>query len=418
VIAPPSQWIPEMTAYVNPFTGQTIQPSSVSYEKLSIGANTALEWPINGNNSTPAASIIEVTATLTSLSLALPPATQVSPGQTVLVRNTGAITFNVTDNIGNPIVALVPGVSQYIYLTDNTTIQGLWASVTLGAGTSAANAADLAGEGLVAVGSTLNQSYPVTNLFSNYAFALSDRSTFFVWESGAGTLTLPSSSIVPNNWFVMIRNNGTGILTLAPRGTDTVDGAASAQLQITESLVLVANGSGFNTFGYGRSNTFFFTQLVKNITGGAVTLTAAEAANVLQEYQGALTSNATVTLPQTVQLYGITNNTTGAFALAFTTGAVGGASVTVATGQTAIVVSDGTNLHIASGSSSSGPSTGAITLPHGAQSALPLNFVGDLTTGMFLSSTGQLSIVAGGVLVATFTATGILAPVGISGGTF
>lgn len=405
-------------AYTNPFTGQTIQPSSISYESLSIAANTALEWPINGNDSPSAASIIDVTATLASLSLALPPAIQVSPGQTVLVRNIGATTFNVVDNIGNPIVALTPGVAQYIFLTDNTTIQGIWASVTLGAGTSAANAADLAGDGLIAIGSTLNQAYPVANLFSDYAFVLSDRSTFFVWESGAGALTLPSSSITPNNWFVMIRNNGSGILTLTPQGTDTIDGAVSAQLQITESLVLVANGSGFNTFGYGRSNTFFFTQLVKSITGGAIVLTSAEAANVLQEYQGALTSNATITLPQTVQLYGITNSTTGAFALAFTTGAVGGSSVTLATGQTAIVISDGTNLQIASGSSSSSPSTGPITLPNGAQSALPLNFVGDLTTGMFLSSTGQLSIVAGGVLVATFTSTGVLAPVGITGGTF
>jgi hypothetical protein len=96
-----------------------------------------------------------------------------------------------------------------------------------------------------------------------------------------GTLTLPSSGTVPNNWFVMIRNNGSGILTLTPQGTDKIDGASSAQLQITESLVLVANGSGFNTFGYGRSNTFFFTQLVKSITGGAIVLTSAEAANVL-----------------------------------------------------------------------------------------------------------------------------------------
>ncbi len=403
-------------AYTNPFTGQTIQPSSISYENLSIAANTALEWPINGNGSTSAASIIDVTATLASLSLALPPAIQVSPGQTVLVRNIGSVIVNITDNIGNVIVALSPGVAQYIFLTDNTTIQGVWASVTLGAGTSAANAADLAGDGLIAIGPTLNPAYPVTGLFSDYAFSLSDRSTFFVWESGAGTLTLPSSGTVPNNWFVMIRNNGSGILTLTPQGTDKIDGAASAQLQITESLVLVANGSGFNTFGYGRSNTFFFTQLVKNITGGAIVLTSAEAANVLQEYQGALTSNATITLPQTVQLYGITNNTTGAFTLAFATGAVGGATVTIPTGQTAMIVSDGTNLYNASSASFVAPT--AISLANGSQTALSLNFQGDLTTGMFLAAAGQLGFVAGGVLTTLLTPTGMKVPVGIASGTF
>lgn len=221
---------------------------------------------------------------------------------------------------------------------------------------------------------------------------------------------------MPNNWFVMIRNNGSGILTLTPQGTDKIDGAASAQLQITESLVLVANGSGFNTFGYGRSNTFFFTQLVKSITGGAIVLTSAEAANVLQEYQGALTSNATVTLPQTVQLYGITNNTTGAFTLTFETGAVGGATVTIPTGQTAMIVSDGTNLYNASSASFVAPST--ISLANGSQAALSLNFQGDTTTGLFLSAAGQLGFVAGGVLAALLTPTGLKVPVGIVSGTF
>ena len=86
-----------MTTYTNPFTGQTISPASVSYESITISSNTALQWPINGNTSTPASSIIDVTATVASLQLQLPPASQVSTGQSVLVRNIGSIAFTVTD---------------------------------------------------------------------------------------------------------------------------------------------------------------------------------------------------------------------------------------------------------------------------------------------------------------------------------
>ena len=246
-----------MTTYTDAFTGLTINPSTVGYENLSISSNTALQWPINGNTTDVVANIIDVTATTTGLKLFMPPATQVSEGQNTIIRNIGSNTFTVTDTSGNTIASIASGLADFIYLTDNTSVNGTWAVVTFGAGTSAANAATLAGYGLMAIGTTLNQAYDVNMVYSNYTFLPSDRASFYVWESGAGTLTLPSASSVGNNWFVMIRNGGTGILTLQPQGTDTIDGNATQQLQLTESLVICSNGSGFNTFAYGRSNSFY-----------------------------------------------------------------------------------------------------------------------------------------------------------------
>ena len=49
-----------MTTYTNPFTGQTIQPSQVGYELLTLTTNVALQWPINGNDNETVANIIEV----------------------------------------------------------------------------------------------------------------------------------------------------------------------------------------------------------------------------------------------------------------------------------------------------------------------------------------------------------------------
>jgi len=406
-----------MTSYINPYTGQTINPSQVGYESLTISTDTVLDWPINGNVSNVVANIIEVTATTGGLRLYMPPATSVSDGQSALIRNVGGITFYVVKSDGSAIATVASGVAEYIYVTNNTTVPGTWSAVTFGTGTSAANAADLAGYGLMAINSTLNQSYQVVNVYSTYTFLPSDRASFYVWSSGAGALTLPSAGTVGNDWFVMIRNGGTGVLTIYPQGTDTIDGVSSVQLQLGESFVVVSNGTtGFNSFGYGRSAQFFFTILSKVVTGGTVTLSTAEASNIIQEYSGTLTSNCTVILPSTVQLYSLQNNTTGSFTLRFKTVAVGASTVTIPTGQTYLVICDGTNVYTTSGGG--GGSITSVTLNNGSAAAPTLNFVGDNVTGLYLAASGQLGFAIGGSNAATLTSTGLLVPVGISGGAF
>lgn len=406
-----------MTSYINPYTGQTINPSQVGYEYLSISTDTILEWPINGNVANVVANIVEVFATTTGLKVYMPPASQVSDGQSVLIRNVGTNPFYVVKSNGSAIATVNSGVAQYIYVTNNTTDAGLWSSVTFGTGTSSANASDLAGYGLTAINSTLNQSYQVTSVYSNYTFKPEDRATFFIWASGVGTFTIPTATTLGNNWFVMIRNGGTGILTVAPSGTDTIDGNSSVQLQIGESFVIVSNGTnGFSSFGYGQSAQFFFTILSKVVTGGVVTLSAADASNIIQEYTGTLTSNCQVILPSTVQIYSLQNKTSGSFSLTFKTVATGASTVIVPQGQTFLVICDGTNVYNTQASTSGG--TTVLTLPNGSYTSPSLNFVGDTSTGLYLAATGTLGFAVGGVSAGTISSSGMLFPVGITGGTF
>ena len=406
-----------MTQYTNPFTGATISPSQVGYNALTLSVNTILEWPINGNTSTNvAANIIEVNATAAGLALLMPPAAQVSTGQAVIITNVSANSFTVENNSGATIASVASGVSIYLYVTDNSTTPGLWASITFGAGTSAADAAALAGYGLLPLGHTLNQSYPVNNYYSNATLDSTSRAQFTVWDGGAGTLTLPPASSVGNNWFTMIRNNGTGILNIVPQGTDTIDGNVSDQLQLTESFVVVSNGSGFNTFGYGQSVQFAFTILSLVVTGGSLTLSSTQASNVIQEYSGTLTANQIVILPPTVQLYSINNQTTGSFNLTFKTTATGGQTVSVPQNTTLIVICDGTNVYNASSGSSS--SFASLTLGNGSLAAPSLKFVGDTVTGVYLPSTGNFGVVVSGALAGLFSANGLYVPNGIGGGAF
>lgn len=405
-----------MTSYLNPYTGQTISPSQVGYEELTIAVDTVLEWPINGNTDNVVANIIEVNATVASLDLFMPPATQVSLGQSTLIRNIGANAFTVVDTSGNTIVSIASGIAEYIYVTDNSTINGVWETVTFGAGTSAANAATLAGYGLKAINTTLNTATPVTVVSSDYTMTINDRASLYVWSGGAGTITLPSASSVGSEWFVIFKNDGTGILTIEPSGTDTIDGEVNAQLQIAESFVVVSSGSTFYSYAYGRSAEFFFTQLAKAVTGGTVTLTSAEAANIIQEYQGTLTSNCTVVVPPTVQLYSLRNNTSGSFTLTFTTGVMGGLTLDLPQGQTIIAICDGTNIYNAQTATTSFISQ--LTLGAGSAAAPSLTFTGSTTTGLYLAATNQLGLAVNGLNVGTLASTGLLLPVGINGGAF
>lgn len=403
-------------SYTNPYTGATISPSQVGYESLTISTDTTLQWPVNGNTSNVVANIIEVTATTTGLNLIMPPAPEVSVGEATIIRNIGSNTFTVTDNSGNTIAAITSGLADYIYLTDNSTVNGVWTVVTFGAGTSSANAATLAGYGLMAIGTTLNQAYTSVSIYSSYAILPADRASFLIWGGGAGTFTMPVAADVGNNWFVMIRNGGTGVLTVAASGSDTINGDATAQLQINESFVICSNGAGgYNTFGYGQSAEFFFTQLAKNVTGGTVTLTASEASNIIQEYTGVLTSNCEIILPPTVQLYSLQNKTSGSYTMTFSTGAVGASTITLDQNQTVIAICDGTNVY---NSQTSFSGITSITLDNGSASQPSLNFVGDTATGVYLVGSGQLGFAVGGANGMTLTTTGLLVPVGIPGGAF
>jgi hypothetical protein len=408
-----------MTSYVNPFTGQTIQPSQVGYEQLTISTDTTLQWPVNGNTSDVVANIIEVTASVASLKLYMPAATQVSTGQSILIKNIGANSFTVVKSDGSTIIAIASGIAQYIYVTNNTTIPGTWSTVTFGAGTSSADAASLAGYGLEPISTTLNQAYPVTTYYSDTTLDDTDRASFIVWDSGVGTITLPNAATVGNNWFCMIRNAGTGILTVEPQGANTIDDNVNQQLQLTESFVVVSDGvNGFYSFGYGQAVDFTFTILSKVLTGlgPTVTLSAAEASNVIQEYSGVLSQNINVVLPPTVQLYSMKNVTTGAYTLTFKTTAVGAATFALSQNQTVILICDGTNVFNAGTAAVSVLSS--LTLAVGSPGAPSLNFQGNLDTGIYCPASSQVGIAVNGNIGMTIGSGGMRVPVGIVSGTF
>jgi hypothetical protein len=408
-------------SYNSPFTGNVVQPTDVSYRRITLTADLQLVWPINGSTLDDAAArIMEVSTASAANELWMPPANQGSVGQDALIRNVGAVAVTVKDYTGaNTIVTVAAGEAQYIYITTNATTAGTWGIIAYGIGSSGADAATLAGYGLLAIGQTLNQSQPITTFASSYTAIDTDRSSTYVWTGGAGTLTLTLASTLGNNWFMFVRNNGTGALTVDGSGGNTINGSTSIVLQPADSCIIVCSGSTFYTVGLGRNTQFAFTQLSKAVTTGTYTLTASEASNVIQKYTGTLTGNVTIIVPSTVQVYYIVNATSGAYTLTISTGS--GASAVLTTGTQATLVCDSVNLFnantILAGSSTVSLNSGSVASPS-------LNFSAETTTGVYRAASGEFNIAILGVLRSTLSASG-LAIVGtgnftggIAGGTF
>lgn len=412
-------------SYNSPFTGNVVQPTDVSYQRIILTADLQLTWPINGSTTDDAAArVMEVSTASSANELWMPPANQASVGQDALIRNVGGVPVTVKDYGGaNTIVTIAAGEAQYIYITANSTTAGTWGIIAFGIGSSGADAATLAGYGLIAIGQTLNQSQPVTNFSSDYTAVFSDLANCYAWTGGAGTLTLSSATTLGNSWFMLVRNAGTGSLTITGTGGQLINGSASIIFQPTDSAIIVCSGTTFYTVGLGKNTQFAFTQLTKAVTTGTYTLTAAEASNVVQKYTGTLTGNVTIIVPPTVQVYYVQNATVGGasnYTITLSTG-LGGSTATIGSNQQSTLICDSVNLvnanTVLAGST-------AISLIDGTVGSPALNFASETSTGVYRASSGEFNIAILGVLRSTLSASG-LAIVGtgnftggISGGAF
>ena len=333
-----------MTVYTSVFGGANIYPSEISYSAIALTADVTLSWPEEtSTNENLATKIIDVTPSTAGLSIILPDAMKAGTGETILFNNRGSQTFTVKNATGVQVVTVAAGTLWQVYLTNNTTSAGTWQSLQYGATTSTANASALAGTGIVAVGALLSQSVPVTEFSLNYTTTLADRAKMFNWTGAAGTFTLPDPAIIGNNWFVYLRNSGSGAVAADAPGTTLIDGGSFLSFQPGESAIIACDGSNFYTIGFGQSATFAFDYTVIAVPGsGNYTLTGTELNRVAYRFTGLLTGNRNIIVPATVQQYWVDNRTTGSYT--FTIKTSGGLGVTIAANQRAILYCDGTDV--------------------------------------------------------------------------
>lgn len=333
-----------MTIYTDVFGGANIYPSEISYSSLTLTTSVYLSWPEEtSTNENLATRIIDVTANA-GLSIYLPEANKTGTGNTILFNNRGANTVTIRNATGTQVVTVAAGELWQVYLANNTTAAGTWRSLQYGAATSQVNASSLAGTGIVAVGTLLSQSVPVTTFNANYTAGVNDRAKMYNWTGAGGTLTLPDPTVVGDNWFFCLRNSGSGAVTADAPGISLIDGASFLSFQPGESAIIVSDGNNFHTIGFGQSATFAFDYTVINIPGtGTYTLLGSELNRVAYRFTGTLTGNRIVVVPATVQQYWVDNQTTGAYTLTIAPSG-GGSGFVIGQNERAILYCDGTDV--------------------------------------------------------------------------
>lgn len=400
-----------MTIYQDVFGGATIYPSEISYSEIALSTNVVLSWPEETSaNSNLATRIIDVTPASAGLSITLPDANKTGVGNTILFNNRGAETFTVRNAVGTQVVTIAAGTLWQVYLAGNANAAGVWRSLQYGATTSSVNASSLAGTGIVAVGTLLSQSVPVTSFNTNYTSGVNDRAKLFNWTSAAGTFTLPSPAVVGDNWFVYLRNSGTGAIVADPPGLTTIDGALFLSFQPGESAIIVSDGNNFYTIGFGQPAVFAFDYTVINVPGtGAYTLTGSELNRVAYRFTGTLTGNRVIVVPATVQQYWVDNQTTGSYTLTISPSG-GGAGFVVAQGERVILYCDGTDILNAATQGVSLP----LTISEGGTGAIT---AGAALINLGGTSTG-ISLFTAVNQAAAWSALGVAQAGNVNGGTF
>jgi hypothetical protein len=402
-----------MPTFTSPFTGTVVQPTDVSYYELNFSANVQLFWPAVVNpTQVPAARIIDATTTVASLIIKLPEADQGTTGADILIRNFGAVAFTVQDFAGTGSVSVPAGVSKYFYLSDNTTPAGVWQNVTFGAGTSSADAASLAGDGLVALAGKLNTTQNIVTVSVPPTITDSNRADTFVWTAGNGAITLPTSASLSDGWYIAFRNSGTGTVTISTQGSSTVDGLSNIVVNPNNSCFIAYQQSSGDFFTIGLTiptNTTFTsaTYDVDSIVGN--TLSLVSYAPIIQNYvalTGTRAVDLDVVLPATTQLYILVNETgqTG-YDVTFQISGSLQTPIAVADGQISLVLSDGNTLFIISQTTSS-----SFQAVNGSAGSPSYSFITDNNTGMYLVGTSILGLSANSVQMLEIDNTNTLDP--------
>ncbi len=333
-------------AFTDVFGGDLIFPSQLSYLKITTAVDITLQWPTEQQitDGNVVADFLDIDATVASINISMPSASVTNTGNKATISNVGSNNFDVLDNTGGPIQTIEPGDVWVIVLTDNTTQAGIWSTFQLGATVSVASAAALAGAGIKAIGVLLNQkidsdveaSTPITVVNG-------DRAKCLIWVSGAGQADLPDPGVVGDDWFFMLRNSGTGTLTIVPP-SGQIDGSANITLEPNDSTFIFTDGTDFFTVGLTQSSTIGFDFVSIPVPGsGDFVLAGANTDRISYRFTGALTGNRRIVVPNTTQQYWCENQTTGAFALTISTPAQVGAPE-LEQGETAIFSCDAVDI--------------------------------------------------------------------------
>jgi hypothetical protein len=202
--------------------------------------------------------------------LIMPSALIVTQSVVCSIMNAGSSTIQILDFTENLITTIDPGITKLFFLLPSDTAAGDWRAITLGAGTSSADASALAGYGLVAIANKIDSSYSTEVCPTSIVLSDSSDAKLYSWQGGNLTLNLDLFTPTQEGFYFMIKNDSpsNGILTLS---ATSIDGGTSVALTKNQSCFVIYSieegkwrtvGLGNFSFGDAIQFTAFGIRLI------------------------------------------------------------------------------------------------------------------------------------------------------------
>jgi len=91
--------------------------------------------------------------------------------------------------------------------------------------------------------------------FATASYTVTDDDYFVDCLSGSFSVALPNSNSGTKGKIFIIKNSGTGLITVDPYNSETIDGSATKTLSQNQSICLISKGSNWASFSGGISGS-------------------------------------------------------------------------------------------------------------------------------------------------------------------
>lgn len=102
-----------------------------------------------------------------------------------------------------------------------------------------------------------------------YTVLVTDVWSIIDCTSGTFSLAFTAAASLGDGWMVGVRNSGTGVITIDPNGSETIDGQATIDLGPGQYCEVYSDGSNLKTVGRVNGPGSQYYSQIKSLTDGA-----------------------------------------------------------------------------------------------------------------------------------------------------
>lgn len=101
----------------------------------------------------------------------------------------------------------------------------------------------------------------VSTRTTNTIIAAADARKLIVYSSGTFSQTFTAAATLADGFLLFLRNEGSGVITLDPNGSETIDGATTYALKQNQACIVYCDGANFHTIGLVAAQAITYAQI-------------------------------------------------------------------------------------------------------------------------------------------------------------